>query len=571
MAHGAEEAPELPVYSQDVSAVCHESSLEQHQRIARLDKTVADTEEGLGRGSPSSIESHSVRSRFLGTLRLQKGDNIDLEEEEARLAGTRGDVTPSNALFRIEALEANFDDMRQGILDALAVAESTETLMKTTMDHEVERLWREMQLLRTQNASELKQVEASGAKTLQRAQEVERQVQALHEEQLTRNSSLKDAYEHAMATVEKYSAEVRMQIGLTQDLHTLRESRLKFTEEEAEHVKQTQHVANTVHKLVEEIILRVDDLEQQRDKQAAEGAVVQLRLQEFECMHRQQIAGHSADHVSKSSEDLHAIQRTMRLWFQDLEQQLRAQATEVEMLQPRLQELEHAMQQQRQQQEQQQQQPADPVAKRIREEQELERVLSSLELRASSAATCVLVEQRNSSIESQEITNRLLVLEGKLLGSDGEEAAFARMSDLEKLSKSLSSTINDVATMLARKIAELSNDTPRNAVNFLGTDTTASQVTSEGSTSNQASATISQFASRLSSTESTVAVENHNVCEMLSSCVALLQAMQSDMEDLRPRVSSMEVQLTKLQVHRSPCMQQSQQQQQQQQMPIWDV
>jgi len=270
LARSAEETSEFPVPPQDASAANQEPS-EQRQRLVHLEKAVAQTEKRLGRLSKTSLAGVTLRSTFLNTLRPTQGVASEDQEVSSNtnsivgltavtrrtsLESTHGDLWPSNALSRIEALEANTDDLRRGMQDALAVAESTETLLKAAMDHEVEQLWRELRLLRMQSIAEMQRVEKSGAEALQRAQEAEQQVQAVHQEQ--------------------------------------------------------------VHKLVEDITLRVQDLEQQRHKQAAEVAVVQLRLQGVERTHKQQ----HADNGSQPEEAIH-------LKVQDLEQQLQRQAAEV--------------------------------------------------------------------------------------------------------------------------------------------------------------------------------------------------------------------------------------------------
>lgn len=203
---------------------------------------------------------------------------------QTRLEGTCGCVLPPNALARIDVLEANCDDLRHGTQDALAVAESTEKLLKAAMDHEAEQLWRELRLIRQESTAELQQLGLQFTKQME---------------------------------------------GLAQDVHALRESGLKSSGCEAENVEKTQ--------LVEDISLRVQvqDLQQQRHIQAAEVATVQSRLQELERMHAQQHADHRCQPVEE-----------MLLRLQGLEQQLHRQAAEVGLWQPRLRALERSQQQQ---------------------------------------------------------------------------------------------------------------------------------------------------------------------------------------------------------------------------------
>merc|ERR1712129_243578 len=165
-------------------------------------------------------------------------------------------------------------------------------------------------------------------------------------------------------------------------------------------------------------------------------------------------------------------------------------------------------------------------------------------------------------------------LETKTLCSDVSPVAapLATSSDVEDLRRSLANTEKDMAK-LARSFAGIVEDPVKSAG--------SSEVTTQGSKDpldiqRQLQRMSTDLSARVMTTETNFTNDLKHVREMLTACLALLRAMQEDVQDLRPRVGSLEVQIVGFQLRTSsqvqnhmagvPLKQQQQQQQQQQQV-----
>jgi len=242
----AKETREVPLTNLGALIAVLHQSLQQQERLVRLERAVAEVE--------NKLEEHEASANPV----LSAPEAI-----QASPQSTSGGASAYIALARIDTVEANCVDLRHTLRASLALVESTEVFLKTAIDHEAKQLWRELHTLRTQSTANLQRVEESRAGILARVQDVE----------LAIAGSLNRG-EQATLSVEKPFTEVGPQRaghsgGLAHDLDDSRETK----------GRECDHVTNHASPLSEETNLQVHKVEEEFHRQPAE--VLQLQLQEL--------------------------------------------------------------------------------------------------------------------------------------------------------------------------------------------------------------------------------------------------------------------------------------------------
>jgi len=204
------------------------------------------------------------------------------------------------------------------------------------------------------------------------------------------------------------------------------------------------------------------------------------------------------------------------------------------------------------------------VAARL--EQRLKDIVQpQLDMLLNNMTQCATGQLERSAIGVRELETRLTALEAIALRRNALEAAapLATSSNMEHLKRSLVDTEKDMAR-LARNCIGVVEDPLSTEVSSASFATPSREDPID--VQRQLLCISTHFTKRLTTAETKFTSEFKHVQEMLTLCHAAVRAMQEEVQDLRPRIGSMEVQIVGLQLHTSSqaLLQQQQQRLQQQ-------
>lgn len=518
--------------SVEEGTVVHQQSMQQHRRLVQLEKRVEHIERRLD-GLWKEFKGVSLRSSFSNALRPQRWNSSDgvvscnsstksdggtsLGSVRIGLADSGRDATfASDALTHAEAVEAKCDNLKKGVQDALSAVETTEAKLRTALDHQGEQLWHELAVFRMQNTANLRRIEEIAAEAIKRAQEAERHVEAGHQEHV----SLKDGIKHAMQTVEELSGDIERQFAWVreelkrQDQCNLHASmRFDFAKTcDVQSTDQSDNIANSVvddvSERVEDITLQMKGIEKQQHKQAAEVAVMQLRLGELELEHVQQ----------------HKLAAAVAAQAQQSESRTKFDEAIIHMQQ------------------------------------------------ANTALLTSMKHKSSFADLKEFMDCLVLLVERKLRGDGVEAKETFTLSDVEQWCKSPVVTHADVQeTPNCAGHTRAQNEASTQTLNLFGSLAPTCEWTTGSGGCSSTTGDVDQpsrmmdFASQLCMTESKLV--GHIMCirEMLADYSALLHSLHRDVQDLQPRMRLLEVWFVEFQGGSSPSLNLQQVQRRQQQ------